>query len=61
MLKSLHLSKRSAKWTKATNEMGGNNPGENFLGANFPAGSLPGEGWWVGIFWVGNPPGEEFS
>ena len=40
--------------------MGGNNPGENFLGANFPAGSLLGEGWWVGIFWVGNPPGEDF-
>ena len=41
--------------------MGGNNPGENFLGANFPTGSLPGGGWWVGIFRVGNSPGEEFS
>ena len=31
-----NLSKRSVKWRKATNEIGGNIPGENFLGGNFP-------------------------
>ena len=31
-----NLSKRSVEWRTAINEMGSNNPGENFLGANFP-------------------------
>ena len=31
-----NLSKRSVKWRKATNEIGGNIPGENFLGGKFP-------------------------
>ena len=29
------LSKRSVKWRKTINEMGGNIPGENFLGGSF--------------------------
>ena len=48
-----NLSKRSVKWRKEINEMGGNNPDGNFLGANFPGGV-----WWVEIFWVGIPSGE---
>ena len=54
-----NLSKRSVKWRKAINEMDGNNPDDNFLGANFPGGSsLGGRVWWVGIFRVGIHPGE---
>ena len=30
--------------------MGGNIPGENFLGENFPEDILKGRIWWVGIF-----------
>ena len=54
-----NLSKRSIKWRKAINDMGGNNPGENFLGAaDFPGGNSPERVWWVGIFRVGIPPVE---
>ena len=55
------MSKQSVKWRKEINEMGGNIPGENFLGSNFPGGgSFRGEILMGANFSGGNSSGEIF-
>ena len=63
MLKSLrceHLPKRRVKWRKTINEIGGNIPGENFLGSILPGGIFQSGVWFVGISGVGIPSGGIF-
>ena len=50
------LSKRSVKWRKTIDEMGGNIPGKNFLGGSFPGGNFLG-----GSLMGGNSRKEKFS
>ena len=51
-----NLLRRSVKWRKTINEMGGNIPGENFLGGKFPGMGKFSRWHFDGNFSGGNSP-----